>query len=214
MKKEFKDFLFRFTDEENADFKIKSTERDLLNNILREVSTQELAMYASQLNNRWLLGFTFWDACFDFVEEKNKVKFLEIVWIMFSSEKDKEDWHPWDGQFDPLYGEKRDSKKAKWFREGVVRFELDETLLPLQYTFNYGWWNNIEHLLGDLCKFRKKDFLINFLINLAKKINKVEQLSLSLEMDKFEILETFKFWAGKELSNLDTQETNWYSNKV
>ena len=85
---------------------------------------------------------------------------------MFAFERDQTDWHQWSGQFDPLYEAKPDWKYAKWFREGAIRFELkgykeQHILVPLEYTFQYLWWKNIEHFLGELCEFQTNDFIQN-----------------------------------------------------
>ena len=48
---------------------------------------------------------------------------------MFFDEMDSnktDGFHPWLGQFNPLHEEDRATRHARWFREGVIRFEFDE----------------------------------------------------------------------------------------
>ena len=221
MKKEFEDFLFNFTTDyigfrdDPEKLKVQATHRVLINDLLKEVSAKDVKKYASQLNNRWLaLGFKFLDECIEFVDGQNKVKFLEFVWLMFAFERDQTDWHQWSGQFDPLYEAKPDWKYAKWFREGAIRFELkgykEQYILgPLEYTFQYLWWKNIEHFLGELCEFQTNDFILIFLKQLGKKLDKDEQLSISNKMNNFQILEVFKTWADDDLKRFDEEEMDW-----
>ena len=221
MKKEYSDFLFNFTTDDigfydfNKPLKIQPQQEVLLNDILNEVTTPELEKYSNQLHNRWLAcGFEFLNTCIEFVGEQNKVKFLEFVWLMFAIERAETEWHSWNGKFDPLYEVKPDTKFAKWFREGVIRFEFKEysgehILVPLGNTYNYRWWKNIEHFLDEVGELQTKDYLLKLLDALGQQLKKDEQLSLPNETDKKELLNIFKTWAGSDLSYFDGDSVDW-----
>ena len=120
----------------------------------------------------------------------------------------------WHGQFNPLYEVKSDTKFAKWFREGVIRFELNEysdenILVPLGYTYNYRWWKNIEHFLDEVGELQTKDYLLNLLNGLGNRLKKTEQLNLAGEMSKQELIDAFKTWAGSDLGYFDRDDLDW-----
>ena len=216
MKQNYKDFLVKFTS--TGDYPepvIQFHDRGMVNNFLKDVSSKELAAYVSKTNDRWLVGFPFFDGCINFVELSNKKKFLEFTWVMFADQDGDTKpnaFHPWKGQFNPLDGEERDSKSSEWFREGAIRFELDETLSALEWTYKYGWWSSIEHFLNELCMFQTNDFVVAALSELAKKMNKKDGLVLPVEKGNFETLEVFKNWARDDLKLFDGDDIDWLFN--
>jgi hypothetical protein len=120
-------------------------------------------------------GWEFFDQFFDEVEELHYEKFLNTVWIMFDNYMENQDdadtWHPWRSQFDPLDQINPEDKHAKLFREGVIRFELSddvgEAIEALKYTYYYGWWKNLHHFLMELITYRNKDFVYNYINEIA-----------------------------------------------
>ena len=66
--------------------------------------------------------------------------------------------------------------------------------------------------MEEVCEFRSKDFLINLLTELSKRLKKDEQPSLPSEKGKKELLEIFKTWAGSDLSYFNGDEADWFSN--
>ena len=223
MKKEFSNFLFNFTTDEDysIDFEVTNEHQPLINKILKELTYEEYETFVKQLDDRWFLGFEFFDRCIDFVVEENKEKFLELVWDMFFDQMDSsktEGWHPWLGQFNPLDGleteDDFESRNARWFREGAIRYEIaEDDILGSAYLILYpSWWINFEHFLEEVCEFRSKDFLINLLTELSKRLKKDEQPSLPSDKGKKELLEIFKTWAGSDLSYFDGDEQDWFSN--
>jgi len=222
VKKEFEDFLFNFTTDDDLDGsprELSDREAELLNPLLTNVSEQDLLDYISTIGERFFNGFFFFNSCFDKIDLTNKEKFLQFTWIMFADQADDtktEGYHAWMGQFDPLCGEEADHKYAKWFREGIIRFEFEKyeeqhILVPLEYTFQYLWWKNIEHFLDELCEFQTKDFILIFLKQLGKKLDKDKQLSMPSEMNNFQISEAFQTWAGDDLKQFDEEEMDWHN---
>ena len=223
MKKEYSNFLFNFTTDENywTEFEVTSEHRLLINKILKELTYEEYETFVKQLDDRWVLGFEFFDGCIDFVDEENKEKFLELVWDMFCDQMDSrksDGFHPWMGQFNPLRGisteDDFETRASRWFREGTIRYEFsiysdEDILIPLGYTYSYGWWRNIEHFLKEVCEFQTKDFLMNLLVRLGNRLKKDGQLNLVEEMSKDELLETFQIWAGSDLDYIDISILDW-----
>jgi len=218
MKKEYSDFLFNFTTDENywTEFEVTSDHQLLINKLLSELTDKDFETYVKKLGERWFLGFEFFYKCIDFIDEDHKEKFLELVWDMFFDQMDSsktDGWHPWMGQFNPLDGDDFESRVSRWFREGVIRFEIDEDdILGSANLFLYpSWWINFEHFLVEVCEFQSKDFLINLLTELSKKLKKDEQPSLPSEKSKKKLLEIFKIWAGSDLSYFNGDEQDWFS---
>lgn len=220
MKKVFADFLFNFTSDENyfTEFEVTSDHKPLINKILKELTNEDYAEYVKHLGERWPLGFEFFDKCIDFVDEENKYSFLELVWNMFfdGMDSNKTDGiHPWMGQFNPI-NEKdgHDIRYARWFREGAVRFEINEdNIIESASSSVYpAWWNNFEHFLEEVCEFRNKDFLIALLTELSKRLKRREQLNLPNKKGKRELLKVFKTWAGSDLSYFDSEDLDWFDN--
>jgi hypothetical protein len=91
------------------------------------------------------------------------------------------------------------------------KYEEQHILVPLEYTFKYRWWKNIEHFLDELCEFQTKDFILIFLKQLGKKLDKDKQLSMPSEMNIFQISEAFQTWAGDDLKQFDEEEMDWHN---
>ena len=222
MRKEYQDFLNNFATDEDIlnDLELKQSDKSILNNLLRETMPDELITFTKDRKGSWLSGFNFFDNCCNAVLETNKVKFLEFTWIMFSDQAsaEKDNHHPWCGVFDPLHEADFKSRRTLWFLEGVIRFEftLQDKFLPgsfllvMDHTYNYNWWNNIEHFLDELCQFQSKEFVIKFLQKLSKKLNKQEKLSLSQRFNKYQNLQAFKNWADEDLKHFNAEDIDWY----
>lgn len=222
MKKEFSNFLYNFTTDEECftEFEVTPDHRILINKLLNEISDEDMSTYIKKLGERWFLGFEFFDKCIDFIDEANKEKFLELVWNMFSDQMDSsksEGFHPWMGQFNPFELDEEsdfETRAPRWFREGTIRHEFsiyshEDILIPLGYTYSLGWWKNIEHFLKEVCEYQTKEFLMNLLLRLGNRLKKDEPLNIFQEMSKHELLETFKIWAGSDLHYFDSDILDW-----
>ena len=223
MKQEYQDFLFNFTSDEDFFCEPVTGVESILNELLSEITEKELIAYADSFEDRFLLGFGFF-ACADMVAEKNKEKFLALTWVMFGDEQDDsktDGFHPWMGQFDPLEPYQHpDCRNSAWFREGVIRHELQVDLDAMGHTYSYGWWKDFPHFLNEFFEFQTKEFIVSFLEELGEKLDKVAlveygekldkiaPLNIHIGLEKSQILEVFKSWAGDDLKLFD-KEIDW-----
>ena len=223
MKQEYQDFLFKFTSDEDFFCEPVTGVESILNELLSEITEKELIAYADSFEDRFLLGFDFF-ACAEIVAEKNKEKFLAFTWVMFrdgADDKKTDGFHPWMGQFNPLEPYQHpDCRNSAWFREGVIRHELQDGLYAMGHTYSYGWWKDFPHFLNELVEFQTKEFIVSFLEELGEKLDKValkeygekldkiEPLNIHTGQEKSQILEVFKSWAGDDLKLFDT-EIDW-----
>ena len=221
MKQKYQDFLFKFTTDDHLSCEPVMGCESILNELLYEITEEELIAYAESFEDRCLLGFGFFD-CADMVAEKNKEKFLALTWVMFGDQQDdsKTDGnHPWMGLFNPIEPYQHpDCRYSAWFREGVIRHEL--YLTSMGWTYNYGWWKDFSHFLNELFEFQTKEFIVSFLEELGEKLDKVAleeygekldkiaPLNIHIGLEKSQILEVFKSWAGDDLKLFDT-EIDW-----
>ena len=222
MKQEFTNFLFNFTTDEEyfTEFEVTPDHRILINKLLNEMTDEDFGTYVKKLGERWFLGFEFFYKCIDFIDEKNKEKFLKLVWGMFSDQMDSsktDGFHPWMGQFNPFELDEEvdfETRASRWFREGTIRYEFsifsdEDILFPLGYTYSLGWWRNIEIFLDEFCEFQTKDFLLNLLNRLSDRLKQDDRLNLAGEMSKHELLEAFKTRVGSDLNYFDSDNVDW-----
>ena len=206
MKQEYQDFLFNFTSDEDFFCEPVTGVESILNELLSEITEKELIAYADSFEDRFLLGFDFF-ACAEIVAEKNKEKFLAFTWVMFrdgADDKKTDGFHPWMGQFNPLEPYQHpDCRNSAWFREGVIRHELQVDLDAMGYTYSYGWWKDFPHFLNELVEFQTKKFIVSFLEELGEKLDKIELLNIHTGLEKSQILEVFRSWAGDDLKLFD-----------
>ena len=223
MKQEYQDFLFKFTSDDNFFCKPVTGIDSILNELLFEITEKELIAYADSFEDRFLLGFDFF-ACAEIVAEKNKEKFLAFTWVMFrdgADDKKTDGFHPWMGVDNPLEPYQHpDCRNSAWFREGVIRHELQDGLHAMGHTYSYGWWKDFTHFLNELFEFQTKEFIVSFLEELGEKLDKVAleeygekldkiaPLNIHIGLEKSQILEVFKSWAGDDLKLFDT-EIDW-----
>ena len=206
MKQEYQDFLFNFTSNEDFFCEPVTGVESILNELLSEITEKDLIDYADSFEDRFLLGFDFF-ACAEIVAEKNKEKFLAFTWVMFrdgADDKKTDGFHPWMGQFNPLEPYQHpDCRNSAWFREGVIRHELQVGLHAMGYTYQYGWWKDFPHFLNELVEFQTKKFIVSFLEELGEKLDKIELLNIHTGLEKSQILEVFRSWAGDDLKLFD-----------
>lgn len=103
-------------------------------------------------SDRYLDGFSFFEACFEYVDEGLSDEFLELTWLMFDTFRAYTDWHPWRGQFDPLHEVDPGDKYAQLFRSGVIKFELARNSFGsvFDYTYRFRWWTDFLQFLYEL----------------------------------------------------------------
>ena len=75
---------------------------------------------------------------------------LELVWYIFDFETNKTDWHPWFGQFDPLYGIEFTSVYGILFRKGFLKYHGGGASDIGIFNFAYDWWPSPSDLVGEL----------------------------------------------------------------
>lgn len=228
MEQKFKDFLYHFTTDDHwvLDFQVKPEHAILINDLLRLNSVLDLQNFAEQIGDRWFVGMHFLFQCFEHVHDANRLAFLEFVWEMFwngTFSENTDGFHPWVGYFDPLDEEDPKTKFATWFREGVIRFELNEDDIEgsLSSSVNPYWWENLNHFLNEVCAYQSPECLFNVLDYFANKIyeqelgeagsdlsttgqsvenvNNKKQFLLNHKLNKIEALDAFKSWASDKL---------------
>ena len=155
---ELRDFFSGFIQKEKSSkINITSSDKDkqFLNKVLSKVKIVDFNKFASSIKNEPLMGFEFFDYV-ELIDNENKENFLKITWAMFKHYTSLTDYHPWRGSFNPCQNELIGSKYVKWFREGVIRFELNNQLSELEYTYFY--WEDIKHFLSEVKEFQTKVF--------------------------------------------------------
>tara|TARA_B100000795_G_scaffold25269_1_gene16839 strand:- start:160 stop:723 length:564 start_codon:yes stop_codon:yes gene_type:complete len=186
MKQEYQDFLFQFIFDGDYYPEIDSHvgEKKLLIEILTELDSKDLYTFATELNGSFLLGLVFYDSYRSMVPDANKLKFLSFTWDMFCTQMSSEDSdgsHPWRAMNDLFF-----DMDDPWFREDIIRheFPLYNNLYVMCHMYCYGWWKDIEHFLAELCEFQTKYYIVPFLEELGKKIDKVELLNIHIGQEK------------------------------
>ena len=176
MKKEYKEFLYKFTSDDDLDGsprQLSDREAELLNQLLTNVSEQDLLDYISTIGERFFIGFFFFGSCVDKIDLTNKEKFLQFTWIMFRDQADDtktDGYHAWYGQFDPLYGEENsNSRYASLFREGFIKYDLDNDFASL-YLGNSGWWDSVSNFFEEILLYMDSKNYSDFVNSFAKAL--------------------------------------------
>jgi len=232
MDRKFKDFLYNFTTDDHwvLDFEVEPKHAILINDLLCLYSVDDLQSYAEQVGDRWFVGMHFLFQCVEYVDDTNRLPFLEFVWEMFrngTSNENTDGFHAWVGSFDPIEGEELNSRLATWFREGVIRFELDQDDIDgsLNWSVSPYWWKSLDHFLAELCAYQTTGCFLKALEYFANVIfeqrlkksksklsntgqvsckrSEQEKFLLNHDLSKLEVLKAFKSWAADELYSYD-----------
>ena len=120
---------------------------------------------------------------------------LELVWDVFDFEMGKTDWHPWYGQFDPLFEMDFDSTYAKLFRKGFLKYHNVGASNTEIFNYAYHWWSSPSSLTKDLYSYLNPQAKKLFCKSAHAAIMKHEA-RLQIDTPRYISLDLFQFKNG------------------